>query len=360
MLKVFQSILERFKMLKESEIINVVKNYDGLYDVTLDKPSNDYDHYFVNWKDVPRYDNDGKLIPPEVFKEKIIDSFGEVHFAQNYECSFIGSSHTLIDPEVLKDFSSIEPLYQRDGFLNVFEEPIKNHKYILAVDPAKTGLDAFASHILDITTFPFKQVCAAQIYKCNWQIMPEYVNEWGISYNNAFIIIENNEGAGTFIAEMLRTEFEYDNLFFERKTNQNNPNGKKVKEAGFRTTTKSRKLILDTLKLFMNNKQLIINDKNTITEFYTFINKNGKYQADDGCHDDMIMSLALAFAPFCNSHNFEDFRELIKQIYSSNSEDAVSKNSSITDYMVIGSFDDANDQNYKNPDYQSSTMHDFF
>ena len=56
----------------------------------------------------------------------------------------------------------------------------------------------------------------------------------------------------------------------------------------------------------------------------------------------------------------EDFRELIKQIYSSNSEDAVSKNSSITDYMVIGSFDDANDQNYKNPDYQSSRMSDFF
>lgn len=333
-------------MLKESEILNVVKNFDGLYNVTIDKPSNDYEHYFVNWEEVPRYDNDGKIIPPEVFREKTIDSFGEVYFAQNYACSFIGSSHTLIDPEILKDFASTDPLYTRDSFLNVYEDPLKNHKYIMAVDPAKDGLDAFAVHILDITKFPFIQSACAQIFKCNWQIMPEYINEWGLSYNNAFIIVENNEGAGTFIAEMLRSELEYENLYYDRKQNSNNPSGKKLKEAGFRTTIKSRKLILDTLKLFINNKQLVLNDKNTISEFYTFICKNGKFQADDGYHDDMIMSLALAFAPFCNSHNFEDFRELAKQIYSKDSEDAADRDS-ITDFMVIGSFDDANDENYK-------------
>lgn len=331
-------------MISQSDIIKVTKNFDGLFDITIDKPSNNFDNFFVNWEDVPRYDNDGNIIEPEVFKEQVVDKYGEVYFAQNYACSFIGSSHTLIDPEVLKEFLSKEPLYKRDTYLNVYEDPIKNHKYILAADPAKSGLDAFAVQIIDITKFPFVQVASAQIFKCNWQIMPEYIDEWGRSYNNAFVIVETNEGAGTFIAEMLRSELEYDNLYYDRKQNSNNPAGKKLKEAGFRTTTKTRKLILDTVKMFINNNQLVINDKGTITEFYTFINKNGKYQADDGCHDDMVMGLAIAFAPFCNSHNFEDFRELAKQIYGSNSDDAV--DSSITDFMVIGSFDDVNDDNY--------------
>ena len=59
-----------------------------------------------------------------------------------------------------------------------------------------------------------------------------------------------------------------------------------------------------------NNLQIV--DRNTIKEFFTFILINNKYQADENCHDDMIMSLALIFVPFCNSKNFEDMKNLIK------------------------------------------------
>ena len=258
----------------------------------------------------------------------------------NHNCDFIGSSYTLIDSKILSEMKSAEPEFKYDNLLDVYEEPIQHHKYILSADPAKGGLDAFAVQIIDISSKPFKQVASAQIFKCNYQKMPMFLDEWGKRYNNAFMIVENNEGAGTYCATALQSEYEYPNLYFDKTTN-----GKKKQYAGFRTTPKSRNLILDTLKLFVNEKLLIVNDKNTINEFFTFIIKDGKYQADDGCHDDMIMSLALAFAPFSDTKNFEDLPKLINSLYDKNVKEV-----DFSDYLAIGNFDTIDDDNYQNID----------
>ena len=94
------------------------------------------------------------------------------------------------------------------------------------------------------------------------------------------------------------------------------------------------------MKLFIENNNLEINDKETIKEFFTFILLNNKYQADENCHDDMIMSLALIFAPFCNAKNFDDMKDLIKNLYSEEVEGTETDKSSFTEYLNIGSFDD--------------------
>lgn len=258
----------------------------------------------------------------------------------NHNCDFIGSSYTLIDSKILSDIKSVEPEFKYDNLLDVYEEPAQHHKYILSADPAKGGLDAFAVQIIDISSKPFKQVASAQIFKCNYQKMPMFLDEWGKRYNNAFMIVENNEGAGTYCATALQSEYEYPNLYFDKTST-----GKKKQYAGFRTTPKSRNLILDTLKLFVNEKLLIVNDKNTINEFFTFIIKDGKYQADDGCHDDMIMSLALAFAPFSDTKNFEDLPKLINSLYDKNVKEV-----DFSDYLAIGNFDTIDDDNYQNID----------
>lgn len=276
---------------------------------------------------------DIKIIEKESEVYDILETKNHTYYANdilNHNCEFIGSSYTLIDADILKNMVPEEPILKWDNRLDVFVEPIKDHKYIMAVDPAKGGLDAFAVQIIDVTSFPFGQVADAQIFKCNYQIMPEFLNEWGNRYNNAYMIIENNEGAGTFIANMMHLDFEYENLFFTKKDN-----GKFSKEPGFRTTTKTRTQILETFKHFVDNKRLIIRDKKTINELYSFIIKDNKYQADDGSHDDLVMSMALAFVPFISSRNFEDMKELVKKLYS----DEDLKDTSFSDYLVIGNFD---------------------
>ena len=331
------------RKFKEVSIRNIVKEDDGTYTITANKGSNGFNLFEVDWRDVPRYNPDGTLMTPEEFKEKIVKKHGIIYFNQNYANEFLGSSHTLISAEKLSTMKPSEVIRVRDGKLKVYHDPEPGHKYIMAIDPAKDGTDAFAVQIVDITEFKIAQVASAEL-QIDYLLMPEFINEWGREYNNAYLIIENNEGAGQSIADQLYQSFEYSNLYFDKDTGKN----KKKKYPGFRTTTKTRKQILQTLKLFIENDKLVINDKKTINEFYQFILVNGKFQADDGAHDDMIMSLAIVFAPFCDVKNFEDMRKVVHQLYQNDSDSLSEPHdegiTGFSDMLAIGNFDSATDE----------------
>ena len=324
-----ESEIEEIK--KKETVLDVVKNKYGTFDVQIDKPSNDMELITVDWREVPRYDRKGNLIDPETFKQQVIDRQGLQYFLQAYACEFLGSSHTLISGDVLKEIESVKPkdkifVQGTEEFVKIYEEPLENHKYILSVDPAKDGRDYFALHMIDVTKFPFKQVASGRL-QIDYLLMPNFLYEFGISYNTAFTIIENNEGAGQSIADTLKRDFEYENLYYDRT-------GNKFKNyPGFRTTTKSRAQLLETLKLLIENKKLEICDADTILELQRFILVKKKFQAEEGFHDDLVMSLAIAFCLFNDIQNFEDFKEVTKSIYSESETD-------FADYITIGNFDD--------------------
>ena len=324
-----ESEIEEIK--KKETVLDTVKNKYGTFDVQIDKPSNDMELITVDWREVPRYDRKGNLIDPETFKQQVIDRQGLQYFLQAYACEFLGSSHTLISGDVLKDIESIKPkdrifVQGTEEFVKIYEEPLENHKYILSVDPAKDGRDYFALHMIDVTKFPFKQVASGRL-QIDYLLMPNFLYDFANSYNSAFTIIENNEGAGQSIADTLKRDFEYENLYYDRT-------GNKFKTyPGFRTTPKSRAQLLETLKLLIENKKLEICDSDTILELQRFILVKKKFQAEEGFHDDLVMSLAIGFCLFNDIQNFEDFKEVTKSIYSESETD-------FADYITIGNFDD--------------------
>lgn len=301
----------------------------------------------VDWKDVPRYDTDGSIMDPEKFKDKIVKKHGIIYFEQNYGNNFMGSSHTLVDAKALSKFISKEPLEIRDGKLKIYKFPEKGHQYICSVDAAKDGIDEFSVQITDITNFKFEQVASAQL-QIDYLLMPEYINDWCEYYNKPYLIIENNEGAGQSVADQMLITYEYENLHFDKKLDSSSKNTTKSKKSypGFRTTPKTRKLILQTLKLFIENNNLCIYDRKTINQFYTFILLNNKYQADENCKDDAIMSLALTFAPFCNSKNFEDMRGLVDRLYSDSESVEGESDKEFIEFLTVGSFDDGVEENH--------------
>lgn len=256
----------------------------------------------------------------------------------SHNCDFIGSSHTLISPDILKELKPQDPEMILANRLKVYKEPEEKHKYIMGVDPAKFGSDSFAIQVLDVTTFPFIQVASAKLPDENFQIMPQYLYEWGKWYNEALMIIESNDGAGTYANTVLHNDYEYENLYFEKTFGTFDHKTKTKIEPGFRTNAKNRAMILDTLKLLIDNKRLIINDKDTIKEFTTFVLKNNKFQADDGFHDDLIMALCIALAPFSDVKNFENFTELVNKMYSKDAESV-----DFSDFLCLGDFDDYSD-----------------
>ncbi len=331
--KVIENVQESeiAEIKKKETVLDTVKNKYGTFDVQIDKPSNDMELITVDWREVPRYDRKGNLIDPETFKQQVIDRQGLQYFLQAYACEFLGSSHTLISGDVLKEIESVKPkdrifVQGTEEFVKIYEEPLENHKYILSVDPAKDGRDYFALHMIDVTKFPFKQVASGRL-QIDYLLMPNFLYDFANSYNTAFTIIENNEGAGQSIADTLKRDFEYENLYYDRS-------GNKFKTyPGFRTTPKSRAQLLETLKLLIENKKLEICDSDTILELQRFILVKKKFQAEEGFHDDLVMSLAIGFCLFNDIQNFEDFKEVTKSIYSESDTD-------FADCITIGNFDD--------------------
>ena len=340
-----ESEIEEIK--KKETVLDVVKNKYGTFDVQIDKPSNDMELITVDWREVPRYDRKGNLIDPETFKQQVIDRQGLQYFLQAYACEFLGSSHTLISGDVLKEIESVKPkdrvfVQGTEEFVKIYEEPLENHKYILSVDPAKDGRDYFALHMIDVTKFPFKQVASGRL-QIDYLLMPNFLYDFANSYNTAFTIIENNEGAGQSIADTLKRDFEYENLYYDRS-------GNKFKTyPGFRTTPKSRAQLLETLKLLIENKKLEICDSDTILELQRFILVKKKFQAEEGFHDDLVMSLAIAFCLFNDIQNFEDFKEVTKSIYSESDTD-------FADCITIGNFDDGTEIN----NFESDNSNDYY
>ena len=322
-------------MLKETSVHDLILNTDGTFDIISTIGSNGFTLFELDWQRVPRFDGKGNLMTPEEFKNITVAKHGIMYFNQNYANEAFGSSYTLISSDKLKELVSIEYQEKRDNKLKIYEKPIVNHRYIMGVDPAKDGSDAFAVQIIDTYNLEFVQVATAQL-QIEYILMPEFLLEWAEYYNNAYIIIENNEGSGQSIADMLYNIYEYDNMYFDKKI------GAKKKYPGFRTTTKSRKQILQNMKLFIENNRLKINDSKTISEFYRFVLVNNKYQADEGSHDDLIMSLALCFAPFIDTNNFEDIKLLISTIFDEEQENS---QVNIDDMIIIGDFNDGVEDN---------------
>ena len=112
----------------------------------------------------------------------------------------------------------------------------------------------------------------------------------GKYYNYALICIETNYS--TYPVKKLY-EMDYTNQYL--RTIDEGIDVKVQDKLGFNTNKATRPVIISELKEFFEECIELINDKKTLKEALTFIKRSdGKQAADDGYHDDRIMSLAIA------------------------------------------------------------------
>jgi hypothetical protein len=251
---------------------------------------NGYIYIEVPWNRVPGRD--------EAWKRETLEGmdFDMQKFSQEFECNFLGSSGTLVEGSKLKNLVSRNPVGETQ-FMKVYEKPIKDHVYACIVDVSRgKGLDYSAFHIIDVTSMPYKQVC---VYRDN-TITPidyaEIIYRSIKQYNNAYTLVEVND-IGEQVAEVLHYEFEVETLMFTESAGRS---GKRLStgfsknsDKGVRTTKSVKSAGCNMLKMLIEQDQLIISDFQTINELSTFSRKGISYEAESGCHDDLVMGLVL-------------------------------------------------------------------
>ena len=331
-----------FKQVIMTSTANGMNHFEAI--VKAAKRTDTPERYITcSWRDVPHYNKQGKLLSPDEYKKITIKKYGKKYFAQTEECTFLGSSDTLVSGIALKEIADninsrkiIPQMVLNDG--EMYQEVKEGHSYIVSVDPSKDGIDDFSVSVTDVTVFPFEQVFTANL-QIDYLVMPEHLFELGTYYNTALVIVENNEGSGQSITDTLWGVYEYENL--HRDSNIEGRTGKK-KYTGFRTTQKNRPLILNMMKIFIDEGKLIVNDQTTLNQLYTFTKRKtgNKYEAEDGYKDDAVMALAITFAPFMHIKVFDDFGLFTKELHIEESNQATTEFLSVLDIGFGGEDDD--------------------
>ena len=219
----------------------------------------------------------------------------------SHNCSFIGSTATLIAAEYLEMMVIAGPkMVKYDTLFKIYAEPEKGKTYILGIDVAEgVGGDYSVVQVLSINKS--KQMEQVAVYANNTIKPYDFAQICiGISdyYNEAEMLIENNNSGQVLLTTIW---YDYD---VDRIINTDTKKGRR--ELGIRATTRTKSIGTANLKRCIENGWLKIVDATTITELGQFEEvRPGVYKASSETgHDDHVKSL-LWGAYFIESGMFE-------------------------------------------------------
>ena len=300
-----------------------------------EKGFNDYATVSVNWWDVPGRD--------EEWKEQTIRNTSEKQFAVEFECEFLGSSSTLIDPHKLRHLVFENPLEHNES-LKIFEKPKPEHIYTITADTSRgVGGDYSAFAVIDVTKVPYKVVATYRNNTIAPVLYPKAIYNAARAYNNAHVLIEIND-IGQQVADILHHDMEYEAIMsaqWKGRAGQivGGGFGGGDSQLGIRTTPAMKRIGCSMLKTIVENDRLIINDFDILSELTTFVaNKRGtNFEAEPGQTDDLAMCLVF-FAWLTNQEYFKELTDIDirKNLYELNQQ-------AMEDQLVpFGIIDDGN------------------
>jgi hypothetical protein len=271
----------------------------------------------VSWRDVPITPGGPKR--DDVWAAEQIANTSPEQFEQEYGCSFLGSSNTLISSTKLNVLAPEEYLSEDAEGLRIFAEPQKDKIYFLQADVSRgQGSDYSAFTVIEGTESPYKIVATYRNNTISPFNFPQSIKKVGELYNNAYVLVETNDIGGQ-VSSILYNDLNYENLLMTRiagrkgqMLSQGFATGKS--EMGLRTTAQTKKLGCAILKRLVEEDKILINDERIIQELMAFVSKSNTYKAEEGQNDDLVMTLVF-FAWLTRQEYYSDLIETAKMNY---------------------------------------------
>jgi len=267
---------------------------------------NSYETFEVHWSQVPGRD--------EAWEIETKKNIGEHNFDQEFNCTFLGSSNTLISGKKLQQMVFAEPIAEHDKTV-IYEYPIKgnedeikDHLYCISVDVSEgRNMDSSAFSIFDISTTPYKQVATYQNANISPILFPTIIHNAARMYNDAYILVEINNNPQ--VADIIHQDLEYENLFKiftgNKKPQQLSAGFGRGVQMGLKMSPAVKRIGCSNLKTLIEGDKLIVNDFNTISELTTFVANKTSFAAESDSNDDLAMTLVI-FAWVSTQKYFKD------------------------------------------------------
>lgn len=270
---------------------------------------------------VERFDLDDEQL---MFRRRKVAEKGIDLFRQEYPSTadeaFLTTGRPVFNPEQLAELARVSPMpkcsmglvndrIEKDprGELLVYRDHDPKETYYIGADVAMgvRGGDYSVAQVLD----SYKR----QVGVWRGHVHPDHfatvLQALGYYYNTAKIAVEANNH-GILTCTRLGKDLAYPNFFTE--TVYDKVDDKETINLGFRMTVKSKPLVIDQLRAAMRDEELGLLDLCTIREMLTYIvTETGAMEAEEGCHDDTVTSLAIAnhihegrFTPVVSTDDF--------------------------------------------------------
>lgn len=186
-----------------------------------------------------------------------------------------------------------DPLHQRNG-VTVWLEPEAGKQYVAGADCAEgiqTG-DNSVCGILDRET-------GEQVARLKGKWRPEVFAQKSADlcrkYNTALLGVERNNH-GHSVLNTLRNTIGYPRLYRQKEVLKVRGGRRTQNKVGWHTNSSTRPMLLDSLNEALEEKRILVNDRDFLNECKTFVDNGGRYEAANGEHDDLIMAWGIANA----------------------------------------------------------------
>ncbi len=174
--------------------------------------------------------------------------------------------------------------------LQIWKEPEAGKTYAIGADTAEgvaTG-DFSCAYVIDTQTL--EQVA---VLHGHWstRVFAELLAKVGKYYSTALLAVERNNH-GHAVLDRLYNDLSYSNLYYTRRYDKRK---KHEKVLGFDTNNKTRFIMLNSLKDYLEDLSLVVNDSEFLAECLSFCdNGTGKFEAEgDDMHDDRVMACGI-------------------------------------------------------------------
>jgi hypothetical protein len=258
--------------------------------------TNGFHPILLDWRVHPERD--------QSWRDRQTEIMGEMQAIQEHDASFIFSGNNVISQEVLQFYMNThvkDPISKQnvDGNLWIWEYPIPGHTYIVAADVARgDGEDYSTFHVIDAE----RSLQVAEYHgKITTKEFGDLMMNVATQYNDALLIPDNSSIGWAAIQQVI--DRGYRNLFYmstdmhyvdvEQQIVDRRYISEKNMKPGFSVTSRTRPLVIAKIEEYMRENSITIQSMRTIKEFETFIWKNGRAEALQGCNDDLIFALGI-------------------------------------------------------------------
>ena len=239
------------------------------------------------------------------WRDKQDELLGPKGAAQECDCDFISSGHTVIEGALLQWYNQTtvqEPIEKRgvDGNLWIWEQPDYSRDYIIVADVARgDGADYSAFHVIDVESVTQVAEYKGQIHTKDYgNLLVNVATE----YNDALLVIENaNVGWASIQVAIDRN---YKNIYYSPKDGQISDVSQQLSRyvdlkdtsqmtPGFTTSSRTRPLVISKLDTYMRERIPVIRSRRLMEELFVFIWNGSRPEAQHGYNDDLVLSFCI-------------------------------------------------------------------